>query len=119
MVLSLAKLKVLLGITSSDEDNALQFILDDVTETVLNYCNIPELPSGLELTCYRMAMDIYRAEGVGSKVAPNAVTSIKEGDASVNFGGVGSAAGYAGSVLKNHTLQLNRYRRLGQQCMHN
>ena len=113
MTLSLDKLKVLLGITSSDEDIALQFILDDVAETVLNYCNIAELPAGLENTCYRMAIDIYRAEGVGTSQAPGDVTSIKEGDTSVNFAKAAADTVFATSLLKEYKIQLNRYRKLG------
>lgn len=56
--MELAKLKDLLGIRQDEyERNAsLQFIMDDVEETVKNYCNLDEVPKGLTNTCYRMAM---------------------------------------------------------------
>lgn len=56
MTLSLDKFKKLLGIIDAAQETALQFILDDVTETILNYCNLNELPQGLENTAYRMAL---------------------------------------------------------------
>ena len=86
MTLSLDKFKQLLGIIDAAQETALQFILDDVTETILNYCNLNELPQGLENTAYRMAIDIYRAEGIGTSEAPaGEVASIKEGDTTVAF----------------------------------
>ncbi len=117
MTLSLEKFKQLLGITDAAQDTALQFILDDVTETILNYCHLPELPEGLENTAYRMAMDIYRAEGIGASDVPAGnVTSIKEGDTTVAFRQAASESFYASSVLKNYAAQLNRYRRLIRPC---
>lgn len=117
MTLSLDKFKTLLGITDAAQETALQFILDDVTETILNYCNLNELPQGLENTAYRMAIDIYRAEGIGTSEAPAGdVASIKEGDTTVAFKQAASESYYTASVLKNYTVQLNRYRRLIRPC---
>lgn len=117
MTLSLDKFKQLLGIIDAAQETALQFILDDVTETILNYCNLNELPQGLENTAYRMAIDIYRAEGIGTSDAPvGDVASIKEGDATVAFKQAASESYYTASVLKNYTVQLNRYRRLIRPC---
>ncbi len=113
MTLSLAYLKSLLSIEDAALDTALQFVLDDVVETILNYCNLDELPAGLENTAYRMAIDIYRAEGIGSSsLSAGIVTSIKEGDATVSFADQSSKDYYTESILKNYTAQLNRYRRL-------
>lgn len=66
-MLEVINFKNLLGIVSDEKDTILQFILDDVEETILNYCNIDELPEGLVNTAYRMAMDIYRNENIGSE----------------------------------------------------
>ena len=110
MTLSLDKFKQLLGITYAAQETALQFILDDVTETILNYCNLNELPQGLENTA-------YRTEGIGTSEAPaGEVASIKEGDATVAFKQAASESYYTASVLKNYTVQLNRYRRLIRPC---
>lgn len=110
-MLEIAKLKNLLGIVSDEKDTILQFILDDVEETILNYCNIEKMPTGLLNTAYRMAMDIYRNENVGSEEnAGGDITSIKEGDTTVNFG----SNVFASSLLKNYAVQLRRYRRLAK-----
>lgn len=117
MTLNLEYFKNLLGIKDTAQDTALQFILDDAEETILNYCNLEHLPAGLENTAYRMAMDVYRAEGVGTDSVPTGVvTSIKEGDATVSFNAQSSESYYTESVLKNYKLQLNRYRRLARPC---
>lgn len=111
--MELGKLKKLLGIPEDDasQDTSLQFVLDDVQETILNYCNIKELPSGLTNTAYRMAIDLYRHEKPGETNAPARVTSITEGDTSTSFASAADALN--GGVLKNYKGQLNRYRKLG------
>lgn len=114
-MLEIAKLKNLLGIVSDEKDTVLQFILDDVEETILNYCNIKEMPTGLLNTAYRMAMDIYRNENVGSEESSAGdVTSIKEGDTTVSFGSISGGNVFASSILKNYAVQLRRYRRLAK-----
>ena len=96
-MLEVTKLKNLLGTVSDEKDTVLQFILDDVEETILNYCNICELPEGLVNTAYRMA-----------------ITSIKEGDITVNFSNSSNNIVFANSVLKNYIFQLRKYRRLSK-----
>lgn len=105
-----------MGVTSTDKDVALQFVIDDVTETILNYCNIDELPDGLVNTAYRMAIDVARSESYGSESAPDNVTAIKEGDTSVSYAKADSSGVYASSILKNYTAQLNRYRKMVKPC---
>jgi hypothetical protein len=115
VTLELEALKPLLGLAVSDtsQDASLTFILGDVEEVIMNYCHIDELPEGLKYTAYRMAMDLYRNEGIGdADGAGGNVTSIKEGDTQVNFGSTKYEATFAASLLKNYTTQLNRYRKL-------
>ncbi len=112
-MLTVEKLKPLLGIAAVDtaQDASLAFILSDVTETILNYCNLIELPAGLENTACRMAIDLYRNEGVGDADAPSAVSSIEEGDTTVQFRKAVDE-NFKDTLLKNYTPQLNRYRRV-------
>lgn len=103
------KLKNLLGISGTEKDKILEFILEETKETILNYCNIDALPEGLTNTSYRMAMDLYRYDCPGD-TAPVAVTSISEGDTSTSFD---NATNYLqDGILKNYKRQLNRYRKL-------
>lgn len=111
--MELAKLKLLLGIAPEDmsQDVFLQFIMDDVEEMVKNYCKLQEVPKGLVNTCYRMAMDIYRAEGIGEADAPLSVSSITEGDTSTSFGS-SRTEWLKDTLLKDYKAQLNAYRKL-------
>lgn len=110
--MELETLKALLGIPSDDttQDIPLQFVMDDVRETILNYCNLDELPDGLINTAYRMALDLYRHERPGEEEAPLTVVSISEGDTSTSF--TSAAGALTGGVLKDYQGQLNRYRKL-------
>lgn len=111
--MDLEKLKSLLGIPAEDttRDASLRFVLDDVLETVLNYCNQEELPAGLVNTACRMAVDLYRAEQPGTAGDAVRVASITAGDTSTRF--IGAADALADGILKDYRGQLNRYRRLG------
>lgn len=112
--MELGKLKALLGIAPDDttQDTSLQFIIDDVTETILNHCNLDELPSGLVHTAYRMAIDLYRNEAIGEAEAPlGFVSSITEGDVTTSFH-KSADDGFKNTLLKNYHAQLNRYRRV-------
>lgn len=111
--MDLEKLKSLLGIPAEDtaQDASLRFVLDDVLETILNYCNLKELPSGLANTAVRMAMDLYRSEQPGTAGDAVRVASITEGDTSTSFSSAADAL--AGGILKDYRGQLSRYRKLG------
>lgn len=110
--MELAKLKGLLGIPAEEasRDFVLSFVLGDVEETILNYCNLEELPAGLINTAYRMAIDLYRYEQLGSSDMPLTITTISEGDISTSFSN--AADSLHGGVLKDYQGQLNRYRKL-------
>lgn len=113
-MLEVTKLKKLLGIAvdNTTQDVNLEFILDDVTESILNYCNIKELPFGLQNTAYRMAIDLYRCENIGEENAPlGVVTAIKEGDTQTSFS-KSIDDNFKDTVMKNYYSQLNRYRKL-------
>lgn len=110
--MELGKLKALLGIEEADtsQDIPLQFAMDDVRQTILNYCNLDELPAGIINTAYRMALDLYRYDHPGDPEAPVAVASISEGDTSTSF--TSAADVLTGGILKDYQGQLNRYRRV-------
>ncbi len=111
-MLALEKLKLLLGVEGEAQDFLLQFTLDSVEETILNYCNIKELPQGLEMTAYRMAMDLHRNENLGAEEsAPGSISSLTEGDTSVSYNSC-VTDGYKDTLLKAYEKQLNRYRRV-------
>lgn len=112
MKLEVSTFRSLLGVTTTDKDGVLQFVLDDVEETVLNYCNLDTIPKGLVKTAYRMAMDLYRSEGFGQEAIESGVSSISEGGATVSFKSSNYDTGFTSSLLKNYERQLMEYRRL-------
>lgn len=110
----LQKLKLLLGVKSEEKDNILLFVIDKVSDMVCNYCNIKQVPKGLENVMLNMAVDLYRAESLGQERAEGNVKSITEGDVTVSFASASAISENSGmQFLKNYTAQLNRYRRLG------
>ena len=115
--MNLEKIKMLLGISAENtsEDAALCFILDDVRETILNYCNIEELPKELENIVLSMCVDKHRAESLGSEAAQGSVKSLSEGDVSVSYGSAYSVSeNPAMEFLKGYRDQLDRFRKLGR-----
>ena len=112
MELEVSTFRAILGITTTDKDDVLQFVLDDVEETILNYCHLATLPKGLVKTAYRMAMDLYRAEGFGQEAIESGVSSISEGGATVSFKSSNYDTSFTISLLKNYERQLMEYRRL-------
>ena len=105
--------KILLGISDDNTDKNIQveFALNAAEEIVLNYCNIKEIPAGLENTVVKMAVDIFRNEAYGSAEKPQTAKSVTMGDTKTEFGTVQSG-NYEASLLKCYKRQLNRYRRL-------
>lgn len=103
------KLMSLLGLDPTDTSYypEIDFIMANVLEIVLNYCNIRKLPAGLENTYLRMCMDMYNNNhGTDS----GRVSSLKEGDVTVEFRAVDTS--YSDSILNNYLTQLRRYRKV-------
>lgn len=96
----LERLKMLLEIEGTDEDERLTFILESTEQKILNYCNIKALPAELENVLIEMAADYYNSsEGVAS--------SVQVGDTSVSY------RKDEDSIIREYKAQLNRFRRLG------
>ena len=109
----LEKLKILLGIEDNSKDFVLQLTIDIVTDMVLNYCHIKEIPSGLENVVVSMCIDKYRAENYGQENSEGTVKSISEGDVSVSFGSAFSTSENPSiEFLKNYKSQLDIYRKV-------
>lgn len=92
-------------------EDIVSFTLDNVFDTVKNYCNISEIPEALNTTILRMSIDLYRNEQLGDSSNPLVVKSISEGDMSTSFD-VGGTTEFATSLLKDYKKQLNRFRKV-------
>lgn len=111
--MELDKLKELLGLDIRDTSNngTLNFIMDDIKEIILNYCNVEELPKGLVNTAYRMAIDAYRNENIGQEEnSLGSISSISEGETTVSYRS--SATEFKDSLIKDYKIQLNQYRKI-------
>lgn len=111
----LDQLKLLLGIAGEEQDAVLAFVLDSVTDLVLGYCHLDEIPPRLESVIVRMAADQVRSEGYGQTAAPQAAQSVTRGDVTVNYGNNSNTAEITGagkSILDDYRAQLNAFRRL-------
>lgn len=110
--MEIEKLKQLLGIEDTSEDAALEFIIADVNEIIMNYCHVDEVPIGLLHTSYRMAMDIYRNEAIGQQdAAVGSVSSITEGDTTTSFRQYVDD-NFKETLLKDYRRSLNAYRKV-------
>ena len=109
----LAVTKTLLGISSGSFDIILQTYISMTIQSVLNYCNISELPSALNYVVCQMTSETYREvvskNNVGEVVGN--VHSISEGGRSVSFGDSSEFKITIEDKI-SHTTELNRFKKL-------
>ena len=109
----LGTVKILLGISDGILDNVLQVYLSMTESSILNYCNIKELPSALNYTLCEMTADVYRKNVSKNKVGSvvGNVSSVSEDGRTVSFS---SGAEIKASIEDRitRTNELNRYRKL-------
>src|SRR5690606_22097964 len=94
----LEKLKLILGIEGTEQDDLLEYLLESTEQKILNYCNIKELPAELEDILIEMAARFYNSlDGVAA--------SMKVGDTSVNY----STAKDEQNIIHDYKAQLYRF----------
>lgn len=109
--MKITRLKALLGIEDTSKDDILEFVVENVEETIKNYCNLDKVPIELNSIVIRMAIDLYRNENLGNEESSlGSISSISEGDTTVSYRS--SASEFKDSLLKNYEKQLKRYRKL-------
>ena len=117
----LQKVKTLLGITTEDQDDVLEYVIQTVQTLVLRYINWDELPLELENVLAVMCVSYYKAAGLGTPAAaPGAGSSVKRGDVQTSFAVGSGSSGSAGTFnLGNDNgdffgwkTVLNEYRKL-------
>lgn len=110
--MEIKKLKELLGMDPQDhsKDSVLRFAAEEAEEAVKNYCNINEIPSGLQKTTCRIAIDIYHGARQG-KEGELSVSSITEGDISVSFRKDVEESSID-NILSRYKTSLNRFRKV-------
>lgn len=109
----LSTVKTLLGISDESLDNILLVYLSMTKNSILNYCNIKELPSTLNFTVCQMIADIYRENVNKNKVGSvvGNVSSISEDGRTVSFSnGTEFQTAIEDKITKMN--ELKRYRKL-------
>lgn len=110
----LSTVKVLLGITDTSKDSILEVYIGLTKQSILNYCNISELPEALNYTLCQICADTYRdttAKASGAVVS-GAVSSISEDGRTVSFSNSLDLIKTATEDRITHTTELNRYKKL-------
>lgn len=72
--------KLLLGITTSEQDDVLQIMIADAQSAVRDYCNRKDYPNELDYIVREAVIDAFKVNNEGD------VTSIKRGDTQINYG---------------------------------
>lgn len=65
----LSKVKALLGITTTDQDDVLEFVIQTVEDMILSYINQDTLPPRLENVLIVMCVSYYKSAGLGTTTA--------------------------------------------------
>lgn len=109
----LSTIKTLLNIRNDDMDDILLIHIDIVRNSILNYCNINELPSALNFTLCQIVVDAYlqnRNKTDTGKVVGN-VSSISEDGRSVSFTNGTEFQSTVNEIISGVN-ELKRYRKL-------
>lgn len=110
----LGTVKILLGISDGTLDSVLQVYLSMTENSILNYCNIKELPSALDYTLCEMTADVYRENVSKNKVGSvvGSVSSVSEDGRTVSFSNGTEIKASIEDRITKRTHELNRYRKL-------
>ena len=113
--------KVKLGADTPSEP-LLKITVDEIEQTILNYCNINEIPKELTYTFANMVVDLFRyedefikattvsVEGKEEEAEPDVntgnINSIRVGDTTITFGS-GSDTSIYNKNLRSHQANLD------------
>lgn len=78
------------GVEVAEDDFTLLFLIQSITQDILNYCNLKELPKELEHVVGRRVVanllnSKLQTSGEGSIEVEKGIKSITEGDVSVSY----------------------------------
>lgn len=79
------KIKKYLNIVDNTKDDYIRFILDIVTNKVLMYCNIEDIPKQLENVVILICIDVYRKTQLGVEQMEAEEKSISQGDTTIQY----------------------------------
>lgn len=112
------------------EEEDIILAIDEVERTIINYCQIEEVPDALRFTVVNMSLDLLEYQFERNKLPDEVgvadidiadVTAVKIGDTSITLGSGASSSrkkilsGHSAGLDRltlNYREQLNRFRRL-------
>ncbi len=112
-----AKVKVLIG-NDAISDDLIAFYLDSVTEFVLGYCNLTEIPKGLKNTIIEITAMRVRNNTSGSTAAigegSKRVAAISDGNQSISYQGESGAKTIISNddIIEAYGRTLDRWRKM-------
>lgn len=129
---AIIKLK-LNSIIDNITDDLIQLSIDEVSQTIKNYCNISSIPNELSYVHANMVVDLvnyYYSKGVGLKegveveidTGEGDITSITLGDMKLSIGSISGTSNDSkdssahknslDNIVMNYTEQLNQFREM-------
>lgn len=97
------------------EDKILDMCIEEVGQSIKTYCNRTDIPKELRFVHANMVVDFINSENrKNDPDAQSTVSSVKEGDVSVQFGSakVGLSERATEQLLFDYSMQLNKFRKL-------
>lgn len=106
----LKQVKTLLGIKEEDNsrDEVINIVIAECIDRVINYCRVSDFPEGLISLLPLMAHRAYIMGGYGRAEPVGAVTSVKQGERTVQYEG---ASETSGDWMLDFVSRLEPYRR--------
>ncbi len=112
-------------------DDQMTLAVEEVSQTIKNYCNIDEIPKELNFTLANMAIDLLRyelamnnatsgTEPTGGSINVGDISNLKIGDTSINLGNTNSVNSKAlnshvaklDELVLDYKTQLHQFRRM-------
>jgi hypothetical protein len=111
----LTDLKKLLGITTEDEDNILNFMLKLTGTKAMNSMNQTEMPDEFQPVLIEMTADTYRLLQSANGDQEQTVSSVTDKDQTVSYrdSSFDKVLLALSQSLKNYEMQLERFRKVG------
>lgn len=96
-------------------DRLLEIDIEEVGQSIKNYCNRTDIPAELKFVHANMVIDFITGDNrKNDPEAQSSVSSVKEGDVTVQFGAakVESRERSTEKLLFDYAKQLNKFRKL-------
>lgn len=85
----ISDIKMLLGITDNLKDNLIQYLADAAESQVKAYCRRNDETENMKSVINSMAIRQYRGGQFGQEIPDDKVSSVKEGDVTIQLKGSG------------------------------